>query len=77
MTGESVRRAGKALFGPSWRYPFEMAFSISGRKLQRVLAGDEDIGTEMTARIAAALVARRQEIHAILEGQPSCQSRSP
>ena len=67
MTGESVRQAGKALFGPSWRYAFEITFSISGRKLARVLAEDEEIGPEMVSRITAALVARRREIDVVLE----------
>ena len=70
MTGEDVRRAGKLLFGSSWRYPFEVQFSISGRKLQRVLAGDEDVGPGMKARIVAAMVARRDELNAMLETAP-------
>lgn len=67
MTGEAVRRAGKALFGFSWRYPFQVEFSISGRKLQRIVAGDEDVHPETCARITAALVARRLEIDQVLE----------
>ncbi len=66
MTGETIRTAGRCLYGSAWRYRFEVDFGVSGRKLQRMLKGDEDMGAEMWGRVRAALAQRRGEIDSLL-----------
>jgi hypothetical protein len=63
---ETVRRAGRALFGTSWRYAFEVTFGISGRKLRRLVNGDEPVHPATEAKIMSALLERRAELAATL-----------
>jgi hypothetical protein len=66
VTGETIRTAGRCLYGHSWRVRFEIDFGVSGRKLQRMLKGDDEMGPEMWGRVVAALAERRSQIDSLL-----------
>lgn len=69
MTGETIRQAGQYLYGSSWRYRFEVDFGVSGRKLQRMLKGNDEMGAEMWGRVRCALALRRAAIDSLLGAQ--------